>query len=100
VKQVERQTHRLAVRGDKVERVEPAVVWLVEHAGHHAVYGERGHREVLPLPRGIHDLGGGGLVVDRVDEDAEDVALPLGDHAGIHLSTLASYISCRIIGTS
>ena len=92
VQHAERPAHRLPVRRDQVERVEPGVVLRIGDAGHHAVHGERGQRERLAFVRGGDDAVGGVVVVDRGDHHAEDVVLALVDHAdaATHLSTLAS----------
>src|SRR5439155_11633193 len=89
VQAVEGPAHRLAVRGDQVEGVQPCAVRPVLHAGHDAVHGERRQREGTPRPGGVEHRGGGRVVVDDVDEDAEDAAFA-GVYHGVHLSTFAS----------
>jgi hypothetical protein len=89
VQRVERPAHRLPVGDHEIERVEPGAVGPVLHTGHHPVHRERGEREWLALARGGEDLPGRRVVVDGVDQHAEDARLSLVDH-GSHLSTLAS----------
>ncbi len=80
VQPVQRPAHRLAVRGDEVEVVEPVAVLGVLDAGHDAVDGESGDSVGTALVGGADDPLDGGVVVDGVDQDAEDVALAEVDH--------------------
>jgi hypothetical protein len=55
------------------------------------VHGERGQGERPALLGGRHDARDRGVVVDHVDQDAQDALLAPVDHDdGTHLSTFAS----------
>ncbi len=73
VSPVQYPAHRLAVGDQQVEVIEAELVLGIEHPGHHAVHGERRNRGTLPLARRAEDERQAGLVVDGVDQHADDI---------------------------
>ena len=94
VEKVECPSHGLAVRSDQIKRVEPGAMLGIVMAGHHAMHGEGRDTARFASNCSGHDALDGGLVVDGIDGNAEQVDLARVDHD--QRSRFISCISRRI----
>src|SRR5690606_22288695 len=72
--------HRLAIRHQHVEVVQPPAVHRVEYAGHQTVNGERRNDEWFLLPRGPDGASDRGIIVDGTDLNSQYVVPAEVDH--------------------
>jgi hypothetical protein len=80
VKEVERPEHRLPIGRDEVEMVQAIAMRAVVDTGHDTMHCDGGDGQWLTTLRGVDNPRDRALVINRVDENAEHVPLPVVDH--------------------
>ena len=86
VQTVEGPAHGLAVRDHQVQGVQAMAMDRVQDARHHSVHGQRRDGKRAALTSGLDDPLDGPLVVHRIHEHAQNIALAAIDHSWLRKS--------------
>jgi hypothetical protein len=81
MKKIQRPTHRLAVRSDKIKMIQAIAMSAVERPGHDAMHGQRADSATPAIPGALQDFADGELIVHGTDTNAEYIPRATVDHA-------------------
>lgn len=78
--QVQAPAHGLAIGYNQLKMIKAMLVFVVQDARHNSMDSERRNTERLPLLGGLNDSFNGGLIVNGVDIDSQQIEFAKIDH--------------------